>query len=51
MDVKTIMDSWTLQPGYPVIHVTRLNESVRLTQVRTISIEIGNRRVARESPK
>ncbi|KAJ9596177.1 hypothetical protein L9F63_027197, partial [Diploptera punctata] len=35
MDVKTVMDSWTLQTGYPVIEVTRINNGgIQLTQER-----------------
>lgn len=34
MDVKTIMDSWTIQRGYPVISVERNGTSIKLTQQR-----------------
>lgn len=34
MDVKTIMDSWTLQPGYPVVTVERNGSSVEISQQR-----------------
>ena len=35
--VKTIMDTWTLQMGFPVINITRnyADNSARLTQVLT----------------
>ena len=34
-DVGAIMDTWTLQMGFPVVKVTRLNDSaVKLTQNR-----------------
>lgn len=34
MNVKEIMDSWTLQPGYPVVTVERNGTSVRISQQR-----------------
>lgn len=34
MDVKSIMDSWTLQAGYPVVTVERTGSSVVITQKR-----------------
>lgn len=34
MDVKTIMDSWTLQPGYPVVTVERTGTSLLISQQR-----------------
>lgn len=36
LNVKTIMDTWTLQTGYPVITVSRNYEkkNVQITQVR-----------------
>lgn len=39
VDVKTVMESWTLQTGYPVITVTRNYESstAEITQVRFLS--------------
>lgn len=33
-DIKKIMDSWTLQPGYPIVTVQRNGTTVRLTQQR-----------------
>lgn len=35
-DVKKIMDSWTLQPGYPIVTVERIGTSVRISQQRYI---------------
>lgn len=36
LTVKEIMDSWTLQPGYPVVMATRKNNSVVITQQRFV---------------
>ena len=41
MNVKTIMDSWTLQPGFPVIHVRRENGGIQLSQVNFLNSRIG----------
>jgi aminopeptidase N len=42
LEVKTIMDTWTLQTGYPVINVKRnygsANKSADLTQTRFFSV-------------
>ncbi|XP_058125970.1 aminopeptidase N-like [Anopheles ziemanni] len=42
INVKTVMDSWTLQTGYPVITVTRNydDNSATVTQVRFVSSEL-----------
>ena len=34
VDVKTVMDTWTLQMGYPVVHLTRTGNSIFVTQQR-----------------
>lgn len=36
LSVKDIMDSWTLQPGYPVLFARKVNNSVVITQQRFI---------------
>lgn len=36
MTVKKIMDSWTLQPGYPVVSIERSGRSVHISQQRYI---------------
>lgn len=36
LSVKDIMDSWTLQPGYPVVFARKVNDSVVITQKRFI---------------
>ena len=37
MSLKEIMDTWTLQPGYPVVHVARPdNDTALLTQVTIV---------------
>ncbi|XP_055381623.1 aminopeptidase N isoform X2 [Condylostylus longicornis] len=35
-NIKEIMDSWISQPGYPIINVTRMNESLIVEQRRYI---------------
>lgn len=35
VSVKSIMDTWTYQKGYPVVNVTRTNNSLTLSQVMT----------------
>uniref|UniRef100_A0AAG5D4Y5 Aminopeptidase n=1 Tax=Anopheles atroparvus TaxID=41427 RepID=A0AAG5D4Y5_ANOAO len=42
ISVKTVMDSWTLQTGYPVVTVTRNydDNSAQVTQVRFVSSEV-----------
>lgn len=38
VDVKAVMDTWTLQMNYPVVTVTRLdNGHLRVTQKRFLS--------------
>ena len=34
LTVKMIMDTWTLQTGYPVININREKNSIQLTQVK-----------------
>lgn len=34
LSVKEVMDSWTLQPGYPVVRATKRDNSVVVTQQR-----------------
>uniref|UniRef100_A0A182K329 Aminopeptidase n=1 Tax=Anopheles christyi TaxID=43041 RepID=A0A182K329_9DIPT len=43
VDVKKVMDSWTLQTGYPIITVTRNYEtnSAEVTQTRFISSQVN----------
>ncbi|XP_050080101.1 aminopeptidase N-like [Anopheles maculipalpis] len=42
IDVKKVMDSWTLQTGYPIITVTRNYDanSAEITQTRFVSSEV-----------
>ncbi|XP_034947292.1 uncharacterized protein [Chelonus insularis] len=34
VNLKTIMNSWTIYPGYPVLHVNRKNNKIELRQQR-----------------
>lgn len=34
LDIKTVMDTWTVQPGYPVVTVIRQGSDVTITQQR-----------------
>ena len=40
LDLKTIMDTWTLQKGYPVVHVTRTTNTLG----RTMTIKLNQTR-------
>jgi aminopeptidase N len=40
--VKTIMDTWTLQTGYPLVRVSRAGGLVTLTQENIITIQPNN---------
>lgn len=33
LNVKTIMQSWTTQAGYPLLTASRMNGSIHITQV------------------
>ena len=48
MDVKTIMDTWTLQIGFPVISVERnyMNKTARISQERFL---VGKTSTSKES--
>jgi aminopeptidase N len=38
LNVKRIMDSWTTQPGYPLIKASSMPDGIHITQVRHCSI-------------
>jgi len=42
LDIKSIMDTWTLQMGYPVITVTRTGNKIKASQERFLYNPRGN---------
>ena len=38
ISVKQVMDTWTLQTGYPLVRVSRRNNTLTLSQVNTLEI-------------
>lgn len=50
LDVKTIMDTWTKQMGYPVVTVTIRGEQVTASQERFLLSPLANESSAPESP-
>jgi aminopeptidase N len=34
LNVKSIMESWTTQAGYPLINASRMEDGIHITQVR-----------------
>lgn len=47
LTVKEVMDSWTLQPGYPVVSATKVNDSVHLRQQRFVFPEVDESDMSR----
>lgn len=38
MTIKTVMDTWTLKPGFPVVSALRNGTTVRISQVLIIQL-------------
>ena len=50
MDVKTIMDTWTLQMGFPVVTIKRVGNSDKATATQKHFLLDPNANVTVKSP-
>ena len=43
VDLKTVMDTWTRQAGFPLVHVSVTGRHLKLRQERFLSERQGNK--------